>query len=738
MCAHASTRDAPAVCRRPGNLPAELNRFIGRGPELAEVDALMRGARLVTLTGPGGVGKTRLALRAAAAAKDRFHDGVWLVDLSVLRDPELLGHAAAEALGLADRTTRTPREALAEHLAGLESLLVLDTCEHLVEACADLVAELLRRAPRLRVLATSRQPLRVCGEHSFTVPPLPVAQDCGRPVADAVELFVERARAVVPGLTVNDRERARIAELCRRLDGIPLALELAAGRMRALSVEQLLERLDDRFRLLTGGSRSAQPHHRALRTAIGWSHELCSPAERLLWARLSVFAGGFDLEAAEYVCACVELPAQDVLDVVGELVAKSIAVREEGPAGVRYRLLDTVREYGANWLAVTGDAERVQRRHRDWYLGLATWGEVDWFGPRQVEVAARIERDFPNMRVALEYSLTTPDEAHLCQYMAGTLWFYWVGCGRLAEGLHWLTRALEVDGRHYRARAKALWVAGYVAILRGETVRATDLLHECEARALHEGDPVAAAYALHRLGCLALVTDDMARAEELIREALHEYRAMGELNSNVIMAQNELAMAVAFQGRLDEAVALCDDVREVCRDHGERWALAYALYVLGHSAWASGDLPRARALVRECLDISHSFRDLVGIVLAVELLAQVTEGEGHAGEAAVLLGAASRIWNTVGLPLFGCRHFKGPHVLCEQRLRARLGESAYEEAFARGRSLGLDDVVAGAGQRRGGPQRPPDPERAPAADQEGIPAQYGGEPAVSPPTGTAD
>ncbi|WP_077191946.1 ATP-binding protein [Streptomyces lydicus] len=685
---------------RPGNLPAELNRFVGRDDELADLAARLGPDRLVTLTGMGGVGKSRLAARAGAILQDRFCDGVWLVELASLHEPHLLDHAVAEVLALADHSTRSLRSALCDHLADRELLLVLDGFEHLVDACAELITALLRRAPGLRVLAAGRRPLGVPGEQVLPLPPMNAA--------DAAALFADRAAAVVAGFGVGPGDEDAVDELCRRLDGIPLALELAAGRLRALSVEQVLHRLDDRFRLLTGTTRGAPPRHQTLRCAIGWSHELCTPQERLLWARLSVFAGQFDLEAAEYVCSGPELPTEELLDVVGELVAQSVLVREENAAGVRYRMLDTVRAYGADWLAATGDGERLRRRHRDWYLGLATWCELDWFSSRQAEIAARIEAELPNLRIALEQSLESASDTHLGQYLAGTLWFYWVGCGRLAEGRHWLDRALELEGGHDEARLKALWVAGYVAVLQGDTVGALGALQECREEAERTGNATAAAYALHRTGCLALVCDDMPRAEELLRGALARYHEIGELNSNVLMGQVELAMAVAFQGELADAVRLCQDVLEVCEDHGERWARAYALFVLAYAAWSDGEAGRARALLEECLGIHHAFRDLLGAVLAIELVALVVAGEGEAEEAAVLQGAAERIWPSVGLPLFGSRYFSRPHALCEQQARRRLGDGRYERAVREGARLDLDAAAARILPARGpvpGPRR---------------------------------
>ncbi|MGW6540972.1 ATP-binding protein [Streptomyces sp. NPDC055051] len=676
---------------RRSTLPAELNRFVGRTDEQAELAALLSESRLVTILGVGGVGKTRLALRAAATAQKRYGEEVRLAELAPLRDPELVEHALVEALGLTDHTLRGPREVLLEHLADRRLLLLVDGFEHLVEVCAPLVRDLLAAAPGLTVLATGRRPLRVPGEAVLILAPMDEP--------DAVALLAERAaRAGAPA--VPDEAAAR--ELCRRLDGIPLALELAAGRLPLLSVEQLLVRLDDRFRLLGDGGRGVLPRHRTLRTAIGWSHELCTPEERLLWARLSVFAGPFDLEAVEYVCGGPDLPQEGILDVLGGLLAQSLLAREDTAAGPGYRMLDTVAAYGAEWLAALGDTERMRRRHRDWYMGLATWCELEWFSPRQEEVAARTAAALPNLRAALDVCLELPEDAHLAQHLAGTLWFAWVGCGRLSEGRHWLDRALALESEHEDARLKALWVLGYVAVLQGDPTAAVAALHSCRERARASRNRLAEAYATHRLGCLALLSDDFPRAEVLLGRALDAYAELGELNSNVLMGRVELAMARAFRGDLEGAAMICREVREVCEERGERWSRAYALYVLAFSAWTRGALPEARELLVECLTINHLFRDQVGVVLAVELLALVTVSEGDPVEAAVLQGAALPVWDTVGVQLFGSGSFDGPRALCAGRAVEELGAERYEESFRLGQGLSLDEAVERAVADRSG------------------------------------
>ncbi|WP_441247272.1 ATP-binding protein [Kitasatospora sp. McL0602] len=683
QCTEAATAAAAAP-----RLPAELTSFVGRTSELASLARLLTASRLVTVTGPGGVGKTRLALRAAAEAETAgaFPDGVRLVEVSAVQYGLLLGHAVQEALRLTDSTARPPLDVLTERLADRQLLIVLDGCEHLVEACAELTDALLRAAPGVRVLATSRESLQAAGEHLLPVTPLPVPE--------AVELFTDRATAVLPDFEPAQRA-PEIELLCRRLDGIPLAVELAAGRLRSLSVEQITLRLDDRFQLLTGGARTVPLRHQTLRTTIGWSHELCTPQERLLWARLSVFAGVFDLEAVEYVCAGDGLAADQVLEVIGELVGKSVVLREaDGPA-VRFRLLDTLRDYGAQWLRATGEEYRMRARHRDWYLGFATWGEVEWFGPRQAETAERTRLAHTNLRAALEYCLAEPGEEQLALQLAGTLWYFWVGSGHLGEGRHWLDRALALAPEPTRARAKALWVTGYMATLQGDLRRARPALAECRRQAVTTGDDRALAYAVHRQGCAALIGDDPARAAALFEEALEYYDRIGELNSNVLMAMFELGIACLFQGDTDNGLRWLERTREICEEHGEQWAYAYALYATAYSKWLAGELRPARAFARECVRLNHLFRDLLGIVLAMDVLALLrTEGpDADLVEARVLQGAAHRLWQAVGTPFFGSRTFNGPHRECESRARAGLTEAEFTAAFELGSSLELDAAV---------------------------------------------
>ncbi|WP_338700853.1 regulator [Streptomyces sp. Q6] len=687
-------------------LPAENTPFIGRRREVAALRHLCARSRLVTVTGLGGIGKTRTALRAAAHLADGFADGAWLVELAGLQGDDMLVHAVTTALRATDHTTRPQHEVLAGHLADKHLLLVLDTCEHLVEACARLTAQLLRAAPRLHILATSRQPLGVRGEELFVVAPMSVP-------ADAVQLFAQRGHAAHPGFELTARTRPTVERICARLDGIPLAIELAAGRLRGEQPEELLARLDDRFQLAADEPEHTS-RHSTLRTTIGWSHELCAPAERLLWARLSVFAGAFSREAAEEVCADDALDRADIGRLLTGLVEKSLLVREDdgsaesagrmgargGPdaevplGGERFRQLDTVRAYGAEWLRRLGEERFARTRHLAWCQEFAARGEAAWFGPGQTAVFHATRRAHAQLLAALDFALSTPGQERAGARLAGTLWFYWVGCGLLGDGRYWLDRALAVVPGLHRDRLKALWVDGYIAILQGDARAAAAMLTECRAGALRSDDDRAYAYSTHRLGCAALMRDEHATAERYFRASLTSYAELGEHNSNVMMARIELAMALAFQGDLASAVTLCQEARAACETHGERWAKAYALYVLAFAAWAGGEGEEAAKLAEDCLVINYEFRDLVGVVLPVEVIALLWASGGDCEQAAVLQGAARGIWGRVGLPLFGSVYFNAPHDTAVALAREGLGDQAYEEAFERGASLGLDEAVA--------------------------------------------
>jgi predicted ATPase/DNA-binding CsgD family transcriptional regulator len=678
------------TCGR-GNLPADTTSFVGRKSDVAEVKHLLTRARLVTLTGVGGVGKTRLAVQTAAGLSRAFPDGVWLAELAGLQDPALVAHTVLEALGVPDETGRPPAAVLAEHLRDRRLLVVLDNCEHVLDACAALAHDLLRAAPGLRLLATSRERLALAGEHLWPVSPLPLPEP-GRPLAGgawlrypALTLFAERAVAVDPGFAVTPGNQERVAEVCRLLAGIPLAIELAAGRLGVLTLAELESGLGDCFRLPGAVKRGGEPRHQTLLAAVDWSFALCSPAEQHVWARTSVFAGGFDLPAAERVCA-----GEGLRDVLAGLVEKSVLVREAG----RFRLLEPLRQFGRDKLAESGAAEPALRSMRDHYLDLAVRSERAWFGPDQAEIFRRTHREHGNLRAALDYSLTVPGELETGLRLASTLWFYWAGCGVFGEGRHWLDRALALASEPGTERAKALCVNGYLATLQGDNAGATAMLEECRAYARDAGDDVVLAYATHRLGCTLLVGDDVGDAKALFEEAQARYRQLGELNSNVMLAGIELAIASTFLGDLDRAAELCEEACATGVAHGERWARAYAIYVQALVALGRGDFDRAAARGRQCLRVKREFNDLLGIVLAIEVLAWTEAARAHWEPAATLLGAAQPIWQAVGFPMFGSRYFGAPHGECEASARRALGEGPFEAAVRRGREFGLEEAIA--------------------------------------------
>ncbi|WP_169949348.1 AAA family ATPase [Microbispora sp. H11081] len=686
----------PAGWRQEGNLPVELTSFVGRTRLLATLRHKLQEYRLVTVTGIGGVGKSRTALRLAHQVRRQFRDGVWYVDLARLQDPAMVYHTITAALGIADQSPREGSDTLTEWLADRELLLILDTCEHLVDACARLTQDLLDTAPHLRILATSRRSLNAPGEYTVAVPPLSVPGD--RPsenpyTNEAVELFGTRASAVVPDFMVDETNVSAVAELCRRLDGIPLAIELAAVRLRTLSVEQILALLADRFSLLAGASRTALPRHQTLRAAIGWSHELCEPAERLLWARLSVFAGDFELDAARHVCAGEALPADAILDVIGGLVDKSVLLSFPTPAGQRYRLIDTLRQYGGEWLDKLGETPDLRRRHRDYYLQLAERSEDSWSGPRQVHWYTRMRQEHDNIRVALDYCLSTPGEEQVGLKLLSALWFLWVACGLAREGAVYLERALKASPLPSKERCKALWVLAYIRGAQGDMAGALAAAEQCSTDAVRVGDSGAVLLGTKMQGTAAMLQGDAKKAMALLGVAIEFHRGGRELNPGLLPAIVELSMVLLAQGELAEAEALLTDCLQVCQERGELWLCSYAWYVNSLVHRATGRRDEALVACKESLRIKRHFHDVLGIVLCVDNLATLSLEAGDPERTAVLLGAAQANWRTFGLPQFGSPFFTTEHEQCVKECKKLIGDAAYEASYAIGARYSLGDLV---------------------------------------------
>lgn len=683
-----------------GNLPAEVTTFVGRRQEMVEVRKLLSASRMITLTGPGGVGKTRLALAVARAAQRAFEDSAWLVEIAALRDASLLPHAVIDSLQVPEQSARSPMTLLKEHLRDRQLLLVLDNCEHILEGVAILVEELLQHAPGLRVLVTSREVLRVPSEHVMPVPPLPVPATDAEVSAEAMQcyesvaLFAERAAAVVPNFKLTTDNYAAVTRLCRRLEGIPLAIELSTVRLRALPVAELVSRLDHRFELLTSGNRTVPARHQTLQATIDWSYELCTPEERTLWERASVFAGTFDLDAAEAVCSDDALPTNQILDTVVKLVDKSILDREEQAGYVRFRLLETIRDYGLARLRASGTEQLWRRRHRDWYLKLVEQSTEEWFGPRQQQWCPLLHVARANIRTALEFCLNVPGEERVALRLAGLPWFFWVALGWLTEGRYWLERGLAASTDPSHERAWGLGTYGYIVILQGDRDVGEAALEECRSLARELDDPVTDAYAAHLFGLSAMFSGELDLGTERMESAWLRYEAAGAPRHLVVVMKAQLGVTYLFQTDITHAYDLYESCRVECEEHGERWLLSYALWGLGFVEFRRGELAQAQEVLRESVRIKWFFHDILGLAMAVDLLAWTEAASGAGERAAMLLGAAGQLWHTFGHQLFGSRDFIAHREQCEERARALIGDRAYNEVLARGAELETGEAVA--------------------------------------------
>lgn len=666
----------------PGNLPPETASFVGRERELGLLSDVLRERRLVTLTGVGGVGKSRLALRAAADPRQRRPDGVWWVELSPLRDAELLTATVAHTVGLANQSPRPLDEELCAWMADKELLLVLDTCEHLVAACRHLVGELLQSAPGLTVLITSREPLGSPGEHLVEVRPLP----SDGPDSDALALFRARAAAATPHAEAAFADPDRLgvaADICRRLDGIPLALELAGARMRLWTLEEMAERLGARFDLLSDTAAARLPRHQTMRTTIGWSHELCEPVERLLWARLSVFTGDFEVAAARAVCSGGPLPAARVERVLTGLVAKSVVRRTlERGAGARYRLLDTIREYGQDWLAELGEERVVADRHAHWYAALSHAADRGWMGPGQVDWYRRMTAEHAQLRTALEHLLGSDPTAAL--ETAGALWFFWFSCGHVHEGRAFLERALRRGPGSGAAYVQAVWALGLTALLQGDLGVAGELGARCTGAAATLADPEPELRAAYLHGVAVLMPGDPVRALALAGPRARGGHGGRPTGAGWLLCRLATGYALCDLGRFEEAEREARGLREACAELGERWLRAYADYILAVAAFGLGHHGEAARHARAMLSGKRLLGDRFGIALGLDLLAAAVAAMGDGELAARLLGTGHAWWRTVGRPQMGSPSLTALRDEAERRARAAIGDEAYENAFLGG------------------------------------------------------
>ncbi|QCQ93477.1 ATP-binding protein [Rhodococcus sp. SGAir0479] len=703
---------APGARGRVGNLPLDLTSFVGRRREVTETRRLLGTSRLVTLTGMGGVGKTRLALRVAADSQRSFDDGVWLVEFGERRDPQLAAETVAATLGLREQAAVPTTQVLTDFLASRKLLLVLDNCEHLIDTVAKLAETLLRAAPELRILATSREPLAIGGETVVRVPPLTLpAPDESTPLRalaqyEAVNLFVDRAATADPGFELTEDNKEAIVAICAALDGLPLPIELAAARLRAMSVDQVLARLTDRFRLLTGGSRSAPDRQQTLRMSIDWSHELCTPTEQQLWRRLSIFPGGFELDAAEAIAAG-DLSTYELLDVVAALVDKSILVREEHAGVGRYRLLETLRDYGLERLQEAGEYSTLRRQHRDWYQALTRRAEEEWISPNQPAWIARLERERANLRDALEYCMSEPGEAENGLRIANVLYIFWVSRGLLTEGRLWLGRVLAAHGGEpTRPRAMSLASSAILAANQGDIRTGARLVAAAGAVAAANDDPETDVVVTHAAGHLEIYAGNMPRAKELLGEILPTVRG-GNNRLRQISTLLGLAMASAVLGERREATEYTDEVLTITAARGESIYRSYALCSRGLSEWRD-DPDTAQRLFREALQLSAGVDDNLGAAICVEALAWTAATTGQAYRSAVLLGAVDSLWMSVGNRGVVIPALRRNHEQARERVRTALGDRAFDAAVRQGAGLALDEIAIFAVEDRLPQTAPPE------------------------------
>jgi non-specific serine/threonine protein kinase len=674
--------------RRTGELPAEVTGFIGRRAELSKLADLLEAARLVTVTGPGGVGKTRVCLRAAAQAAAGFRDGVCLVELSGLSDAGLVPHTVAAGLGLPQSDSQL--DAVLDFLHERELLLILDTCEHLLDACAMLADAVLRAAPSVTVLATSRQPLDVPGEHICAVAPLPVPDpDEHAPGAvdgDAVELFAQRAAAVVSGFVVTAANRADVIRVCRRMDGIPLAIELATVRLRALPLAELADRLESRFRVLTVGLRTALPRHKTLRTAIEWSHDLCTPAERVLWARLSVFAGSFDVAVAEEICADEILDRDEILDALIALVDKSVLLREGQESGTRYRLLDTLREFGAEQLTGWGEESEFQARHVARYLAMAEYFEAHLIDDDQLARFRALAREHANLRAALEYALALPGWDGRAARLATALGAYWQISGRVEEGKYWLIRVLERFPAPSLERASALTARSRLHVdadLEGQQGIAM-------AEQFGAGLLAARGY-LYLLETYGLT----GQLEEARRAGAIAEQRLRALDDPIGLFFLDCLMCQMFALAGESEPALEHSARGLRRaaGRGEVWGTSYLHCMGGLALFQQGKYAESADAQHTALTMLAELGDVLGIAMSLELLSWLAASQQRHERAAWLLGAAAGTYDRAGqhVGLYGA--LIGPHQRAEAASRDALGENRYDALYRAGFDYPLGQLI---------------------------------------------
>ncbi len=719
----------------PNNLPRQLTSFVGREREIAEIKDLLSQTVLLTLTGVGGSGKTRLALQVAAEVVDGYPDGVWWVELAPLTEPGLLPQAVATALGIREQRGRSAMDAVLDHLAQRSLLIVLNNVEHLLQACGVLAETLLRRCPGVRLLATSREPLRLQGEHVYPIPPLSLPAPgllIPPPTLarhEAIRLFADRAAASRPSFAISEQNAAAIVQICRRVDGIPLALELAAARVKALSIEQIASRLDNQFAVITGGGWSPLPRHQTLSATMDWSYDLLSDPERTLFRRLAVFTGGFGLDAAEVVASGDGLDAPVMVDLLIRLVEKSLVVTEDRGAEVRYRLLEPVRQYALARLRETDEADVLQARHRDFFLGLAEEGHAGLAGPQRMVWRARIETDHDNIRAGLRWSI---DRAQLedAALLGAAMARFWAARGFLTEGWAWLNELRRYESRvspYARARLlsgmgllafeigeheqaevteQALQVfenlgnreqveictrlLGMVELERGKYERAATMLERAAALARDRGDEIAEAEALRQRGYLAAKQADYPLATRLLEQSLATLKPTG-MRRSIGFTLGHLAQTYHYQGQSERAIAMLQEAVEHLEavEHGT--GIAYFRNVLGLALLQSGDLTRAAEMYHRCLVFARETGYRWAVAQSVIGAGTLEVAKGNASSATRLLSAANALLQRIDYAIPAAEQAYVQKLV--DRLRRALPPARFAEAWDGGQLMTVEEAI---------------------------------------------
>jgi non-specific serine/threonine protein kinase len=683
------------------SIPIPLTSFIGRQKDLKEIARLLSSTRLLTLTGPGGVGKTRLAIQAARDSTRKFRDGTYWVSLVGLTDPNLISQEIAQSLDMRETSNKAPMEMLMAQLKSRDILIVLDNCEHVIRACAQVAEQLLAACPKLKILATSIEALGLFNETIWHVPSLPLPEHQNnlalndlREIA-SVALFVDRAANAKPGFSLTEKNAKFVSQVCQRLDGIPLAIELAAARIKVLSVDEISTRLDDRFSLLTTGSRTAIARHQTLRATLDWSHDLLTEPERSLFRRLSVFVGGFTLEAAEAICGH-EWTSDNILDLLGRLVDKSLVIveAESGVGGTRYHLLETIRQYALEKLASVAETPAIRDRHLAYYLALAESSESKVFGSQSAEWFGRFDRELDNFRAAMEWS-TNSGQAIAALRIAGSLVYFWFVHGLLAS--EWYDRIQQAlsrpEGRQRTlARAKALngvgfmyWGDMYAADKRPQIEEALSIAQEF-------GDPVNTATALRNLGLLENIGGNYGKARSFLEQSLDIWRQMGADGrggrATTLMFLGDVALTKNESGW---ARSLYEESAAILRELGDINFLAYAVRRLGQLAWREGDRPKAIALCRQSLSLNLLVGDPRGIVACLSGFSAIAVANREFAQAAVLLAAVEAQLDSIGVRLSFVDRMEFEHNLtC---LRGELDQETLSRFWAKGKMLTVEDAV---------------------------------------------